>query len=1416
MPAIHFPTCSRPVPARPGLSETLLLAVCLSLAAALPAAGADYDLDGVPDQRDICPRLPNAPDATGKQPDVCSVRRGGGGATFVYLQARTFSPPQGLDQRLVGSADRRRAYLHVRGADRGVPLGQKQREALAAADVRLGRYLPENTYIVSVPATPAALRRIVALPFVTGLSAVLPDDRIARALRRDRAAGVERDASGRIPLTVDFDEATTDAEVAAALAAAGAEETAADAEERQILVKDYDAVLKLAATDAVAWIDETPGAFASHDDLSRSETWTDVVERVEGYDGADLHVAMVEANPLPLPPDQHPDLTERIVRLNCIGPVEFCPEETRDHNLGVAGTLLGDGTLDPTKRGILPASILFTLNDAFPHTNRHRWFRYPKSARDDGEAVVLNYSVGSELNCNHIGDYRSDAKQLDKAVTRFGIPIVRAAGNARGEDGDYALDPHDPDPVIAAQAPKHGPCRTNVASLPGPVAKNDIAVGNWDLAEDDISGQSSIGPTEDGRLKPDLVAPGIGLFAPSFDGGVYGYGAFDGTSAAAPVVSGVVGEVMQAFRDGAVTRDPLTVPPASVKAILIHTARDVGPWGPDYLTGWGRVDAAAAVRVALNHSNYLHEDRLTLAQPVKTWQFDVAGTVLGFKVTLAWDDPHASAGASTTLINDLDLVVTDPTGAQSYFPLDSALSASPTMAELRRGASRCLNALCRDDRNTVEQVLVSDPSGASLPTGLWTATVTGNPLAEPDQPFSLVATPDGCPLRVFDDATLSAAVSCPYEPLEPVAVSLEADGVEFDCDDLAITGGGANVDGFSGAYAGVRSLRDDTAVRRCAISAFDVGIDFAGNTRGTIEDNVIDQVGTAGIRVSGSSHAIGGNEVSAVRKAGGAGIAASGTAHAITTNTITPNPSGRDRASGITVAGAGAGFDITGNHVVTGVDGIVVTSDLQTPIDAMTVQGNGIGPVAGDGIRLTGPVMNSTVAANEIEGFGIDAAAIRLQPADALDSAPQNNAVTFNRIVGASVPTQTGVRLEGKRFSDVDDPTVVIDVRPTGNRVSGHLFVQGVGVGVSEELGEDNQIFGNVLPATAIGIQTTSSLGDPGGFHIFANIVQDAPTGITLAGPSRATVAANFVTGANVGIAANLVSGETARINGNRIRITGAGTGVSVAASQGVTVLGNNIASGDPLNPSGNGINASGTSGLALTGNTLTNLSTAIGSAGNPDAAIARNTVANATTIGISASGDRVAITDNDLSAVPQTAIGFLGGEGARIEANDIAQVTPGLTGIAVSGKPGLEVERLTISGQTVGNFATAVAIGAGVTSFTLEDSVLSATDRALDAGGAIDLDEADVSIVNTSFAGAAFDADFREPVETSGNTWSEVPLMDIVDGDGDGDGDCGSDFAFSSTDYTGTGASPALTSVKTSQVYDDAPRVAAPGACPP
>lgn len=278
-------------------------------------------------------------------------------------------------------------------------------------------------------------------------------------MRRDLGALVDRQPDGSMLLAVEFHADVSESAARELFRRLGVEQIVADEEERHVRVRSYDDVLALAGNDLVAWIDEIPDDPQQHDDAARAETWTDVVERVQGFDGTDIRVAMFEQKPLPLPPNQHPDITERLIRDNCNGPIELCPPEEFDHNLEVAGIMIGDGTLDPTKRGLLPGSILSTFANAWPRTNRHIWFRYPKRAREDHEAVLINYSVGSRLNCNRIGEYRSDARQLDNAVTESGVVIVRAVGNTRGPTGGFAKDPDDPDPEIAEGRPSTGLAR---------------------------------------------------------------------------------------------------------------------------------------------------------------------------------------------------------------------------------------------------------------------------------------------------------------------------------------------------------------------------------------------------------------------------------------------------------------------------------------------------------------------------------------------------------------------------------------------------------------------------------------------------------------------------------------------------------------------------------------------------------------------------------------------------------------------------------------------------------------------------------------------------------------------------------------------------------------------------------------------
>jgi len=97
---------------------------------------------------------------------------------------------------------------------------------------------------------------------------------------------------------------------------------------------------------------------------------------------------------------------------------------------------------------------------------------------------------------------------------------------------------------------------------------------------------SSRGPTADGRIKPDVVAPGIGVYAVADDGAAtQGYTWVRGTSFAAPLVSGLCAILLQAHPDWS---------PEAVADALRHTAADQGAAGPDTVFGWGLVDGVRA------------------------------------------------------------------------------------------------------------------------------------------------------------------------------------------------------------------------------------------------------------------------------------------------------------------------------------------------------------------------------------------------------------------------------------------------------------------------------------------------------------------------------------------------------------------------------------------------------------------------------------------------------------------------------------------------------------------------------------------------------------------------------------------------------------------------------------------------------
>ncbi len=265
---------------------------------------------------------------------------------------------------------------------------------------------------------------------------------------------------------------------------------------------------------------------------------------------------------------------------------------------------------------------------------------------------------------------------------------------------------------------------------------------------------SGAGPTDDGRIKPDLAAVGttnatlrgllapytggqaLGLFSPTAGADTTSYNVWSGTSFAAPAVSGGLGLVLQRYAQlyGTLSTNNAW-PNSTLKAIAIDTADDVGAPGPDYRFGYGIFNALNAVlRVNADYNfgrgSLIKEFTLTPSNSV-SWVVVSDGTA-PLCVTAAWSDPPGPALTSITnaddyklmLINDLDLSVKHLDTGTNYLPwvLNPDIT-NKTAATRSAAATRGV-----DNRNNVEQVsLTNPPAGRYLVTVKHSGGVPGNP-----------------------------------------------------------------------------------------------------------------------------------------------------------------------------------------------------------------------------------------------------------------------------------------------------------------------------------------------------------------------------------------------------------------------------------------------------------------------------------------------------------------------------------------------------------------------------------------------------------------------------------------------------------------------------------------------------------------
>lgn len=223
---------------------------------------------------------------------------------------------------------------------------------------------------------------------------------------------------------------------------------------------------------------------------------------------------------------------------------------------------------------------------------------------------------------------------------------------------------------------------------------------------------SSMGPTDDGRVKPDLVANGIDLVTTDSPNNT-AYQIISGTSFSAPNVTGSLNLLRQLYH--ATYSEDYPMLASTLKAVAIHTADEAGNVGPDYAYGWGLMNSATAAEL-------IGADAATDSRPHIKEVFMPNGATITFplvtdgnaplRVTICWSDPPGIPPAVVVnptdlmLRNDLDLRVTSPSSVvhQPWVLNPANPAAAATTGD--------------NTRDNVEQVAINTPSA-----GEYTVTV---------------------------------------------------------------------------------------------------------------------------------------------------------------------------------------------------------------------------------------------------------------------------------------------------------------------------------------------------------------------------------------------------------------------------------------------------------------------------------------------------------------------------------------------------------------------------------------------------------------------------------------------------------------------------------------------------------------------
>ncbi|WP_319506853.1 putative Ig domain-containing protein [uncultured Methanolobus sp.] len=598
-------------------------------------------------------------------------------------------------------------------------------------------YIPNNAFVLRMNGTEKSL--VESLDFVRWTGEFLPDYKYTdETMCTSDASLLDDDINASEMILFIFDPTESSAIKSNIENLGGAVVEASDRILRiQIPVGNIE---DLAFISGVCWIDkfEEPSVL---NDVAAGITNINTVHTTLGLNGSGQIVAVCDTGLDTGINDNsmHADIRGRILSI-----ADFSGDGAQDitgHGTHVTGSVLGNGAMsDGQYTGMAPEATL-----VFQAVGTDDWGLGGIPGSNISILFQNAYSAGARIHTNSWGwdsdgEYNSYAYSVDHFLWNHPDMLILFSAGNEGQDTNY-------DGVVDQD------------SLNSPAtAKNSITVGasenergdtfysgsystwgaRWpslfvrtplkdDYMADDskgIAAFSSRGPTDDGRIKPDIVAPGTFIISTRSTQGWYDWGTVNddyaysgGTSISTPIVAGSAALVREYYTELENVANPSA---ALMKATLLNGAYDMAPgqYGegttqeisgrPDYSQGWGRLDVENSILVAYPEV-ISYYDSISINNG-DSWSstYDYVKSGQPVRATLVWTDYPSLPYEAKTLVNDLDLTITD--SSDTYYGNNGP-----------------------DHINNVEGIELN-----AAAEGDYTITIDGHSIIYGPQPFALV------------------------------------------------------------------------------------------------------------------------------------------------------------------------------------------------------------------------------------------------------------------------------------------------------------------------------------------------------------------------------------------------------------------------------------------------------------------------------------------------------------------------------------------------------------------------------------------------------------------------------------------------------------------------------------------------------